>query len=202
MTDPAVWPTGHYSVASIRLDPHHAEAHYYYALFLEEQEEYVEAKNLLQKTTDIDQNHTRAYYRLARLLTAPDDYDIAKQNYQMAVDIDPDFAEVHYYLGKLLAGGKRIDNDGTLVVEPEDESALEHFRKALEFNQDNYKAHFNIAKILTKEKEYASAQDHFHKALELRPDYPKAHYHLALLLIEMGKLVPEQSEPTGEASAS
>ena len=50
-------------------------------------------------------------------MTAPDDYDAAKQNYQMAVDIDPNLAEAHYYLGKLMAGGRRVNEDGTSVVE-------------------------------------------------------------------------------------
>ena len=125
----------------------------------------------------------------------PDDYELARQNYQMAIDIDDSLAEAHYYLGKLVAGGRKINEDGTFVIEPDYDLAKKNFRQTIELDEQNYRAHFNLAKVLATESDNTQAEGHFKQAIGINPGYAKAHFHLALLLIEVGRLMPEETAP-------
>ena len=102
----------------------------------------------------------------------------------MAVDIAPDFIEAHYQLGKLLSGGRRINDEGTLVVEPENELAGEHFAIVIALDKTHHKAHFNLGKVQAALGDRDGALGEFQAALAIAPDHAKAHFHLALLLLD------------------
>ena len=169
---------------AIDLEPDFADLYYHYGLLLVDLGDFEGAKNNFEKTTDIDQNYSRAYFQLAKLLIDPEDYEKAKKYYLIAIDIDASMSDAHYYLGKLLSGGLKNDKDGTLVIKPEYDNAIIHYKKAIRINKNYAKAHFNLALVYKIQKNYAESRKHFEKAIKLMNDYSKAHFHLAMLFKE------------------
>jgi tetratricopeptide (TPR) repeat protein len=65
--------------------------------------------------------------------------------------------------------------------------AIGAYRKALELNPKNVRAHVNLATALTATQHPDEAFDHLTKAVELDPAYPEAHYALGNLFLRQDK---------------
>ena len=88
------------------------------------------------------------------------------------------------WFAKLLSGGKRLKNDGTLVVEPDLKRAENHFRKAIRLNSRYDKAYFKLGILLQKEKKFIESFENLEMAIQINPKFAEAHYHLAVLLMD------------------
>ena len=154
--------------------------HISYALLLVELNDSEEAKNNFDKVTEINQNYAPAYFHKVRLLTNADDFEEARKNYETALDIDENFTEAHYYMGKLLSGGVATDKEGTLIDRTNLPQAKEHYLQVLQIDPGHTKALYNLANILSTEKNYEEAKKHLLNALEIDASYSKAHYLLAV----------------------
>ena len=53
-------------------------------------------------------------------------------------------------------------------------------------DENNGKAHYNLALMYKIQKKYKDAQCHFEKAINIINNYSKAHFHLAMLFKEKG----------------
>ena len=70
------------------------------------------------------------------------------------------------------------------MIEPEIEEAKPHFAACFALDNRNFKAYFNLAKLLAATGNLPEAESHFRQALDIHPNYAKAHFNLALLLME------------------
>jgi len=77
-----------------------------------------------------------------------------------------------------------------------DDEAIEHYRKALQLNENEHEVHNNLGNLLRKADEKALAVEHYKKAIALtenmdiehngKPGFFEAHCNMALVLQELG----------------
>lgn len=87
---------------AIRLNPHYASAHHWYAWFLITQGRFDEARASLGRARAVDPGSLT----INTIMGMPDfyerQYDRAISQYQRILQLDPHFPQVHYYLGAAL----------------------------------------------------------------------------------------------------
>jgi tetratricopeptide (TPR) repeat protein len=84
--------------------------------------------------------------------------------------------EAHNHLARELAG------------RGETETAIAHYRRALEIKPDFVDAHNNLGNALAARGDNAAAVQHYTTALTIKPDYVEAHNNLGLALADRGQL--------------
>ena len=137
-----------------------------------------EAKAYMEKTIEADQNFTEAYYYLGMILNDPADYASARKCYLTALDINPKYFMAHYHLANLLSSGRRLNNDGTLVIKKELDRAKKHYIKALRLDPTFPKIHYHMALLLEEEGNLVDAENHLLKAIEINPHYALSLIHI------------------------
>jgi protein O-mannosyl-transferase len=70
----------------------------------------------------------------------------------------------------------------------QEETAIEHFRKAIEIYPQYSKAHNDLAALLIRQKEYDKAFGHLIQALTYDEKNPHAHLHLGFVLLKQRRL--------------
>lgn len=61
------------------------------------------------------------------------------------------------------------------------DEAEDHFRKALQVNEENVNAYIELALILREQGKFIAAQNIYAQALKIWPDFPEAHLNLGVL---------------------
>lgn len=67
------------------------------------------------------------------------------------------------------------------------DEAVFMYNKAIEKDENFYKAHYNLANIYLADGRPNMAITEYKKVIKLKPDYPYAHYNLACAYIKLGK---------------
>lgn len=122
----------------------------------------------------LDPKKAQFYQSLAFMYFSVADYPEAEATYLKALEVNPDLTEVHNHLGVLYLQTDRLDmalrefhvalkdrfymtpevvyfNLSELARKKNDlEEAVTHLRKALELNPKYYRAHYELAKILSE----------------------------------------------------
>jgi tetratricopeptide (TPR) repeat protein len=83
------------------------------------------------------------------------------------------------------------------LVEPDADSAMRHYRRAIWANPDLPEAHFNLALALARSARTAEARLHLEAVVRLSPGDLEAHYNLGRILHGEGR--PEAAEHRGES---
>jgi tetratricopeptide (TPR) repeat protein len=81
-----------------------------------------------------------------------------------------------------------FDRAVDLTKKNQDEAALAEWKKAVELNPEEGKAHFNLALLLDKQGRVDEAILQYQKAVDLEPDNTAAFTNLAIALAQKGKL--------------
>jgi tetratricopeptide (TPR) repeat protein len=91
-------------------------------------------------------------------------------------------------LSELVVGARSLLLRGDRAREEGDpETALRHYRLAVEADPDLDLAHHALGTLLAERGETAEALVHLERATELNPDFPEALYNLATLLLRSGR---------------
>ncbi len=61
------------------------------------------------------------------------------------------------------------------------QKAVECFKKIIELDPSNYRAHYNLGIAFTNLEDYDSALDSCNKALAIKPDYKHCYYNIGLI---------------------
>jgi Flp pilus assembly protein TadD len=67
------------------------------------------------------------------------------------------------------------------------DQAIEYYRKSLELDPGNAKAHNNLASALSEQGKLDEAVSEFRQALKLKPDFKEAHANLSFTLFRKGE---------------
>ena len=86
---------------AIKLEPKNPEHHYNYALFLETQHQYSQARGEFEKAIKFDKKNDIFRTDYANLLFKLEDYKSAEEQYKEAIEINPNNVHVWTNLGKL-----------------------------------------------------------------------------------------------------
>ncbi|MHC4531046.1 MAG: sulfatase-like hydrolase/transferase [Planctomycetota bacterium] len=85
--------------------------------------------------------------------------------------------------------GKAHNNMGRAFAKQKSfDSAIGHYKKALEINPDFANAYYNLGNVFLRRGELDEAIKHYTKALDLAPDLPEAHLNMGNALLKQGKL--------------
>jgi len=74
------------------------------------------------------------------------------------------------------------------IVVGDTDGAIREYRKALELNPENVRAHVNLGTILFVEGEFTEAEHHLSEALRLDPENVEARVNLGALLVDRGRI--------------
>ncbi len=160
---------------AIELNPNNADAHYNYAILLNELNRKDEAEEHYKKAIEINPNFAEAYNNYAQLLNELNRNDVAEKHYKKAIEINPNSEIVHFNYAILLNELNRNDE------------AEEHYKKAIEINPNYEKAYSNYAILLNELNRNDEAEEHYKKAIEINPDFAEAHNSYANLLRELNR---------------
>ena len=151
---------------AIRLNPHHSEAHYNWAIALQRQERVEDAIQLLREALKHNPNFARACNNLGIALTHQNKVQEAIGYLQQAVHLDPNYAEAHNNLAIALALHGRHDE------------AIDGYRQALLLKPDFAEAYNNLAGLLLGQGQLVEAVANFQKALHYQPNLTTAQSNL------------------------
>ena len=136
-----------------------------------------------------DPQVTRFRFNLATTLIRVDEKDAAVEQFEAILNIDPHYGAASYCLGVI------FDERG------QDEEAVLYYRQSLESNPKSKETHFNLAKILLRQKQFSEAANHFSLAVDYDPNLAAAYSGQALALSHLNrwqeaKTVLEKSHTT------
>jgi tetratricopeptide (TPR) repeat protein len=145
---------------ALRLRPDLANAHYNYAVLLQERGDPEGAEEHYLKALRLRPDDADAHNNYGVLLKEKGDAEGAEEHYQEALRLRPDDAEAH-------------NNYANLLKEKGDvESAEGHYKKALAARPDYATAHYNYAILLRQQGHPRKAKRHYEQAFQFAPDDP------------------------------
>ena len=124
----------------------------------------------------------------------PDETPSTK-TYQKAMDafVDQNFAEAVPLFEQLLSLNPEL-NDKILspytkallglagnLRKSDSERSIQLYKKALQLNPNNEKAHFQLGMVLMEQKDYAAATSSFENVISLTPEFPDAFFNLGYI---------------------
>lgn len=164
---------------------------------------YEKAMEYIHEAVDMNEYNPEAYFVRGYIFKELDQVDRAISSFQTAVDIDPQHYEAYVELGLLTKEKKdtrrnsRFYFDNALNVNPESEDALygrgfyyqengeyekarDDYKKLLEVNNDNRKAHYNLGYLylfeIEEEGAIEKAADHFSESIRIDPGHELSYY--------------------------
>jgi tetratricopeptide (TPR) repeat protein len=156
---------------SLRLNVENAEAHKILGLNLTILGKYDEAQVELEQAVRLMPDSAEMRYYLGRIYYTKNVLPLAKREFEEALRLDPDFMKAHDNLGL------------TLEALGDEDSALEHFRKAAELNaSQKLKSpwpHINTCALYNRRREPQAALPECLKAVEQDPKSDAAHFETA-----------------------
>jgi len=184
----------HYQQA-LEVDANYAYAHNNWGNALSYLGKYAEAAEHYKKAIEIDPQHAKAYYNLGNIALLQSREKGAIGYYQAALRIDPYYPGAHNNIGTALARLDRIDEaiahfQKAVQVSPGDRMALSNLRNLilqreadrmvaslqtrLAENPENYRMHFELARVYRGRREWDKALEHYQKSLSLMPAWVEA----------------------------
>ena len=76
-----------------------------------------------------------------------------------------------------------MTKDGTRVARPQLSRAAEQFRESIKINPKNYKSHYQLGILLSKQQQYIEAFQSLSLSIKINPNFANGHYQLAVLLM-------------------
>ncbi|MBW2122399.1 MAG: protein kinase [Deltaproteobacteria bacterium] len=112
----------------------------------------------------------------ASTLLTRGDYEGAIARFDQVCSIDPLFAKQYNALFSRAFLARAEKNR-----EESPSAALEDYRRACQMDPHNFKAHFEMGRLLTRMERYREAGLSYQKSIEANPDFPDSHFNLGYL---------------------
>ncbi len=143
---------------SLEVNPGSVVANHSYGLVLARQERYAEAIPYYQKVLEVNPRRADTHLNLGITLFVVGNGHQSEEHLREALLLQPDWPIAHYNLGKVALFG-RHDLDTAIV----------HYRAALEGDPNYIQAHVDLATALFEQGNVVGAIYHYRKALKLVP---------------------------------
>jgi tetratricopeptide (TPR) repeat protein len=123
------------------------------------------AENDLKKAIEYAPSLPDPYLNLGNVYAELEEFDLAIQYYTLANSLYPDQEYAKAY-----------NNLGTVYLDLGDEqAALDHFKKAVEFDPNNIPSYYNLGQIYLRREDYQSAIDNLTQAIDGGLNLPEAY---------------------------
>jgi len=189
---------------ALRIDPEHANAHFNMANALSRTDRIENAIFHYKESLRINPENPKSHNNLGALLQDLDRFDEAVRQYRSALSLDPTDARARHNLGDALSELNQFEEalfhlERAAQLAPSDDAfrsrlasvhvsagarqagrkrlleAKEHFLRAIELAPDNWRAHYNLAVVLSMTGELEAAATEYAKTLALEQDFAEAH---------------------------
>mmetsp|Transcript_31217 Transcript_31217/g.99193 ORF Transcript_31217/g.99193 Transcript_31217/m.99193 type:complete len:233 (+) Transcript_31217:237-935(+) len=182
-----------------------ARPHYNRGCVLQDHEQLEEAIRAYQTAISLDSKYEDAYFNLGSALLAKGDLGAAATACEAAIRLRPDYTAAYYNLGYIRQDQDRLNDairafSRAVYYEPNDaegwihlgnvlraketpaemQRAIDAYRKAVEVQNNNVMAHYNLGAGLQDIGDVEGAIESFMIALEMDPDNVDALYNLGL----------------------
>jgi len=131
------------------------------------------ARRLLEKVLALETAHAEAYTLLGEVHLMEREFDAAREAFARAVALDSTQVRATFGLGR------------AFLLTGEYQKAIGPLTQTIEWAPLRLpiyvEAHYTLAMVQIKRKNFAAARDYLKKVLELNPDYPNAAAKLARL---------------------
>ena len=146
----------YYSRKTLALAPALPDAHFNLANALREQEKFVEASKVFEKTLSLQANHLGALINGAGTYDELGEHDKACDAYEKAIRLAPDMQRNYYNLAK------------ALTAKGEFEEAIKYYHEALQRKPDDIDSRNNLSRILLSLGRYTEGWEHYRHRLSVR----------------------------------
>ena len=153
-----------------------AQAYSLYGMILNEQKDFDEAIDMLNKALSINRREPSFFLNLANALYQKGKGDEAIKNLRKAIELDPRYAPAYPNLATYIYA---LHHDG--------KEATKYLRKAIELNPKDVTAYHHLGIILNILGNRDEAIENLRQAIELDPGYAIAYYHLGSIYKDMSK---------------
>ncbi len=193
---------------AIELNPEYQDSIYLLGCVLKKQSRLDEAEKYFRRAIELNVRDARAWNELGEIMEERKNYDEALVCYEKALEAYPQFSYVLAKMGAILANKREYEKSLeklrlALNIDPgfqnvcymigqvltqmgKKEDAISYFRKALQMNNEDARAHRELA-ILIQDDNPEEAIEHFKKALEIVPDFTLVLNNWGSLLVKLNK---------------
>lgn len=133
----------------------------------------IEAKELLQKTTELAPEYAEAHNALGTVFSQLGDTKKGIIYFQEAIKLNPNFADAYNNLGTALA------QEGKL------EQAIICYKEATRLNPIFTQAYFNLGLAYSDQTSYSEAIEALKKSISLQPNLADAHFRLSIIYLRL-----------------
>ncbi len=145
---------------------------------LAQQMQYIDAVKKLETATAIDSTNDQAYYNLAMVHIELRAFDRAREDMQRAIAANGEIAGYHEKLGTVIM---QMD-------QPDLEAAKQAFERAIELDENLFKAYYKLAQIHERMDDPQNALTRYTQAIERGPRFLEAYSELGRLYADLGFL--------------
>lgn len=205
----------HYQRA-LSLNPQLAEVHLDLGNVFLERGQVQQAIDAYNQAIAVNSHLPQAHYSLGMAHQEQGKFEAAVQHYQQAIALHPDYLEAHNNLGNLLlnqhrapqairhfkraialveqagfapaqAAGPHANLARALEQTGDIDTAVQHYRKALQFQPHFPEVHNNLGDLYRDQNQMPEAIAHYERAIALQPELPEAHSNLGMALLRIGE---------------
>ncbi len=160
--------------AAIQVDPKNYLAHYQLGLVSEKQKKWKEALQFYTQSIEAKGNYIDGYAAIAKIHIRYFDYAKAIQFIEKVKSLSPKSSSIYSL------SGYYYEQKGEI------EKAISEYKRATDLDSDNFDAHFQLALLFRKQRDFQRSERLFLKALKIKPDEPKIQTEVATLYFEQG----------------
>lgn len=144
-----------------------------------EQDDFADAKPLLEKSLEINPDNVLTHRKMVDILWNEGKFREVEGHIRRLLELEPDDAEAHFRLSAALREQRRI---------PE---AVEQGRRAIQIEADFFEARLNLGLLLRQTGEMQEAAQHLAEAVRLQPENAFANLSCGSAFHRLGK--PEEA---------
>ena len=147
---------------TLRLNPSHAEAHYWLGIICQQKGAAKEALKHLKKAVALVPASADCFNALGIAELQLGDLEAAERSFKRARELNPALAAVHYNLASALRAHGKWDE------------AVASLRRSLELAPDHADAQIGLGRILVESAQFGEAVAHFGKLVAAAPNWQEA----------------------------
>jgi len=153
----------------LSIDTNHFDSIFLLSIIAATNNDFNEAKKLLEKAKEIEPNNLRVYNNLGNVYKELKNINESINCYKKIIEIDPKHINAHYNLGLAYYGLRNL------------RESKKYFQKTVQMQPDYALAFFNLGSIHGELKEWQEAIEAYQSAIKIRSNFASAYNNMGLI---------------------